>query len=59
MAQAARVGDRITHTNAYAGLVAGALAGAAIAGLCIATGGAALPAIAIAAAGGAGLGWAG
>ena len=56
MAQAARVGDRITHTNAYAGLVAGALAGAAIAGLCIATGGAALPAIAIAAAGGAGLG---
>ncbi|MET0271210.1 MAG: PAAR domain-containing protein, partial [Sphingomonas sp.] len=50
----ARLGDRITHTNAYAGLIAGALAGAVIAALCVTTGG--IGAVALAAAGGAGLG---
>lgn len=54
MPKAARLGDRISHTNAYAGLILGALAGAAIAALLVTTGG--LAAVAIAAAGGAGLG---
>ena len=56
MPLAARLGDRISHTNAYTGLIMGALAGAVIAAAVVATGGAALAAIAVAAAGGAGLG---
>jgi uncharacterized Zn-binding protein involved in type VI secretion len=54
MPHQARLGDRITHTNAYAGLIAGALAGAVIAAVCVTTGG--VGAVALAAAGGAGLG---
>lgn len=54
MPLAARLGDRIGHSNATADMIAGALAGAAIGALCLATGGAG--ALAIGAMGGAGLG---
>ncbi len=54
MPLAARVGDRISHSNVVGGLVAGAVAGAAIGALCVTTGG--VGAIALGAAAGAGLG---
>ena len=56
MPAAARVGDPITHTSAFENLVEGALLGAALGAILVASGGTAAPLmIAAAAAGGASL----
>jgi uncharacterized Zn-binding protein involved in type VI secretion len=49
MPEATRVGDQVAHSNALLGLVTGLVLGAAIAAIVVFTGGAALPAIAVAA----------
>ncbi len=56
MPEAARIGDQVSHSSAFAGLIVGALAGAVIGAAIIATGGAAALAIAGAACTGASLG---
>ena len=56
MPEAARIGDQVSHTSAFAGLIVGALAGAVIGAAIVATGGAAALAIAGAACTGASLG---
>ena len=56
MLEAARIGDQVSHSSAFAGLILGALAGAVIGAAIVATGGAAALAIAGAACTGASLG---